>query len=87
MSDPSTRLCPLLNLIPASEVARVCDMSMRSLRRAITAGQLPPPIRIRRRLFFRAGDLKRWLDGQTSQVFQEAPLEAATAPRTSGQEA
>lgn len=86
MSDPSTRLCPLLSLIPAEEIAQACDMSMRSFRRAIAAGQLPPPIRIRRRLFYRASDLERWLEGEAGRATSaESPTKGqepeSTEPR------
>ena len=54
--------CPLLQMIPARVIAAACQISMRSLTRAIAKGQFPAPICIRGRKFFLASDINRWLE-------------------------
>lgn len=74
--------CPLLHMLPARTIAAACQLSMRSLRRAIARGQFPTPIRIRGRMFFLASDLEAWLDQQRHPG--DAPAqEGSTAQTTS----
>ena len=82
MVNPPQRPCPLLHMLPARTIAAACQLSMRSLRRAIALGQFPTPVRIRGRMFFLVSDLEAWLEHQRHPGGDPAQ-EGSTAPTTS----
>lgn len=48
-------------LIPVREVARIMNVSTRSVWRLLSAGKLPRPLRIGGAVRWRRDDLERWI--------------------------
>ena len=56
----STDASPML--INAEEVARLMDVSERTLWRLLSAGKVPPPVRIGRSTRWRLADVREWIE-------------------------
>ena len=57
----STDTTPLL--INAEEVARMMDVSERTLWRLVSAGKVPTPVRIGRSTRWRLAEVRQWIEG------------------------
>ena len=49
-------------LIGAEELARMMDVSERTLWRLLSAGKVPPPVRIGRSTRWRLAEVRDWID-------------------------
>jgi prophage regulatory protein len=49
-------------LISAEDVARMMDISERTLWRLLSAGKVPPPVRIGRSTRWRLAEIRSWID-------------------------
>lgn len=49
-------------LVNAEEVARLMDVSERTLWRLLSAGKVPPPVRIGRSTRWRLADIRSWIE-------------------------
>ena len=56
----STETVPML--INAEEVARMLDVSERTLWRLVSGGKVPPPVRIGRSTRWRVAEIRDWID-------------------------
>ena len=48
-------------LVPAAEVARLLDVSTRTLWRQLSAGQIPKPVRFGGTVRWRIDELRKWI--------------------------
>jgi predicted DNA-binding transcriptional regulator AlpA len=61
-----------MNLVPAKEFASTIGRSPRSISDTLyRGGDLPPPIRIGRRLYFSQPDIDNWLDEKREEAVTE----------------
>ncbi len=49
-------------LVPASVVAKMMAISVRSLWRLLSAGRLVPPVRLGRSVRWHVAEVRRWID-------------------------
>lgn len=49
-------------LVPAATVAKMMSISVRSLWRLLSAGQLVPPVRLGRSVRWHVAEVRRWID-------------------------
>jgi predicted DNA-binding transcriptional regulator AlpA len=68
LPEPSAAVEPCLTL---DELCEVIRYTPRHARDMLKAGQLPPPIKIGKRLLWRPADVRRWLE---SLPTQEGPV-------------
>jgi prophage regulatory protein len=57
----STETQPML--VNAEEVARMLDVSERTLWRLVSAGKVPTPVRIGRSTRWRLAEVRQWIEG------------------------
>lgn len=54
-------------LIDAEALAKMMDISVRTLWRLLSAGKLPQPVRIGRNTRWRLAEIRRWIEGGCSR--------------------
>ena len=55
---------PITPLITRTALARVMDCSTKHITELTSAGVLPPPVRVGKRVYWRASTIEQWIDEQ-----------------------